>query len=49
MIEKYQFMYLCGIAVGWGAHRYFNLSGGMMAFGLLLSVPIYFTINYLWP
>ena len=49
MMEKYQFMYLLGIALGWISHRYFDISGATMTFGLLLSIPLYFLMNWMWP
>lgn len=40
-MEKYQAFYLFGIAVGWLAHRYGNVSGPTLAVGLLVCVGIY--------
>ena len=49
VMEKYQAYYLFGIAVGWMAHRYFDISGRVVTFAIVLSVLFSWLLNTLWP
>ena len=48
-MEKYQFFYLLGIALGWLARRYFDVSGPVLIMALIFATTLYVAMNWMWP